>query len=255
MSGALPSVPPGTGAHPVVLVVLSASRLSESASFYTAVFGWPMQKLSAEVTAAGTPTGPPVALRTKIRDGFPGMVAYLDVPDVAAMLDRIVAAGGAVERAPWPGPMGSTMAAFTDPSGTIWGVASGMRAGEVPRVVMPMGGNPRPPVGGVCSMEMYAADGAVAARFFGDLFGWGSAATMPPYLAFDPGAGVGGVFQSHTPALRAVAYIYSADVATTLTAVEAAGGKRLGDPMTMPGMATFGYFTDPSGTTVGLIGP
>jgi predicted enzyme related to lactoylglutathione lyase len=62
------------------------------------------------------------------------------------------------------------------------------------------------------------------------------------------------VIQSHTPATRGVAYIYATDVAATLTAIDAAGGKRMGDAMAMPGMATFGYFTDPSGTVVGLIG-
>lgn len=29
---------------------------------------------------------------------------------------------------------------------------------------------------------------------------------------------------------------------------------KLGDAMTMPGMSTFGYFTDKSGTSMGLIG-
>jgi hypothetical protein len=37
--------------------------------------------------------------------------------------------------------------------------------------------------------------------------------------------------------------------------IEAAGGKRTADPMSAPGMGTFGYFTDPSGTHMGPIGP
>jgi predicted enzyme related to lactoylglutathione lyase len=78
---------------------------------------------------------------------------------------------------------------------------------------------------------------------------------MPQYIAFDPGTGVGGVFQSHTPALPAVAYVYAADVAAKLAEIEAAGGRRLGEPMRMPGAGCFGYFQDPSGTSMGLIGP
>ncbi|MFZ4739062.1 MAG: VOC family protein [Bradymonadia bacterium] len=35
----------------------------------------------------------------------------------------------------------------------------------------------------------------------------------------------------------------------------AAGAESLGEPMAMPGMGTFGYFKDPSGTPMGLIGP
>src|SRR5262245_17382877 len=120
---------------------------------------------------------------------------------------------------------------------------------------MPLGPNPQPPAGAICSIEMYAADRAAAARFFGQLFGWGTLETMPQYMAFDPGAGVGGVFQSHASTLPAVAYIYTLDVEAKLAEIEAAGGQRLGEAMQMPGFACFGYFQDPSGTSMGLIGP
>ena len=119
---------------------------------------------------------------------------------------------------------------------------------------MPFGVNPKPAAGSICSLEMYASSDA-SPTFFHEHFGWGTLPTMPPYVAFDPGAGIGGVFQSHTPALPAVAYIYMQDVPSTLTAIEAAGGTRLGDAMSMPGMGTFGYFKDPSGSSMGLIGP
>ena len=33
------------------------------------------------------------------------------------------------------------------------------------------------------------------------------------------------------------------------------GGKRMGEPMRMLGVGCFGYFTDPSATNMGLIGP
>ncbi|MBP7621526.1 MAG: hypothetical protein KA745_11205, partial [Gemmatimonadales bacterium] len=156
---------------------------------------------------------------------------------------------------PWPGPMGAQLARFTDPSGTIYGLASGLLAAKPPRIEMPFGTNPKPPAGAVCSLEMYAADGEAVTRFVGDLFGWGAAPTMPHFVGFDAGAGIGGVFQSHTPVAKSMAYIYSADVAASIAAIEAAGGKRMGDPMPIPGMGTFGYFTDISGTAMGLIGP
>jgi len=107
----------------------------------------------------------------------------------------------------------------------------------------------------MCSTEMYAADGAAAATFFRDLFGWGAIETMSQYTAFDPGAGIGGVFQSHTPTTPAMAYIYAADVESKLAEIEAAGGKKMGAAMSMPGLGCFGYFSDPSGTAMGLIGP
>lgn len=52
-------------------------------------------------------------------------------------------------------------------------------------------------------------------------------------MAFDPGIGVGGAFQGHTPATRAVAYVFVDDVPAKLAKIETAGGKRLGDPMSM----------------------
>jgi predicted enzyme related to lactoylglutathione lyase len=78
---------------------------------------------------------------------------------------------------------------------------------------------------------------------------------MPQYVAFDPGAGPGGILQSHTPSMPALAYIYTADVQAKLAEIEVAGGKRMGEPMRMPGAGCIGYFVDPSETRMGLIGP
>src|SRR5262249_36671466 len=102
---------------------------------------------------------------------------------------------------------------------------------------------------------MFTPDGNAAARWFTESFGWGTLATMPNYMAFDPGAGIGGIFQSHTPTLPAIAYIYATDVAAKLAEIESAGGHLSRPPMRIPGVASFGYFKDPSGTNMGLIGP
>ncbi len=251
----MPTAPAGSGQHPVFLVVITTNDLAASGAFYSTLFGWQLMKMSDELTAVSTPAGPSAALRGNMPAGYPGVVPFLGVRDVDATLSRIVEAGGAIERASWKAPMMGTLARFTDVSGTVYGLTDAqVPGGSPPSVPMPFGSNPKPPHGAICSLEMYAKDDA-SPRFFHDLFGWGTQPTMPQFVAFDPGAGIGGVFQSHTPALPAVAYIYVDDVAATLTKIEAAGGKRQGDPMSMPGMATFGYFTDPSGTTMGLIGP
>jgi uncharacterized protein len=255
MSSELPAVPAGNAAHPIALVVISANRLAESTAFYSIVFGWTPMPVSAELTAMAAPSGPGIALRANVPAGFPGMVPYIGVPDVAQALACVIAAGAQVERAPWTVPMVGKLARFSDASGTVYGLTSGVPSGPMPRVEMPLGGNPKPAAATICSIEMYATDGDGAARFFAEQFGWGTLATMPKYMAFDPGAGVGGVFQSHTPALPALPYVYSTDVAATLNAIEAAGGTRTSEAIAMPGMGCFGYFTDPSGTNLGLIGP
>lgn len=250
----MPQPPVGSGVHPVSLVVISANNLAASGTFYSTVFGWQLMKMSDELTAAVAPGGPPIALRAGVPKGFPGVVPFLRVDDVAKTLERVVAAGGTVERAPWTIPMMGTLARFTDVSGTIYGLVGGVAGSAPPRVPMPFGANPKPPANTICSLEMYSKDDA-SPQFFATHFGFGTLPTMPAFVAFDVGAGIGGVFQSHTPANTSVAYIYVADVTATLTAIEAAGGARQGDAMAMPGMGTFGYFTDPSTTMMGLIGP
>lgn len=250
----MPQVALGNGSHPIRLVVISAKDLAASTDFYAKVFGWQMHSLSPELTAVVTTAGPGVALRGNIPAGFPGMVPYIGVPDVKEALERVTSAGGEVEREPWTVPMMGKLARFKDPSGTIYGVTEALSPGATTHVPAPFGSNPRPAAGSICSLEMYASDHVVAAKFFGDLFGWATKATMPMYLMFDVGAGIGGVFQSHTPAAPAMAYIYAADVHAKLTEIERAGGKRMGDAMSVPGLACFGYFTDPSGTAMGLIG-
>jgi predicted enzyme related to lactoylglutathione lyase len=251
---AMPAAPLGSGDHPIAMLVISANDLTASSAFYTKVFGWQMMKLSPELAAASVTSGPTVTLRANVPAGFQSSVAFLRTSSVQASLDRAVAAGGTVERAPWKMPMMGTLARFTDVSGTVYGLMDALSPGGTPHVPMPFGDNPRPPVNTVCSLEMYTTPDASPA-FFNSVFGWGTLPTMPAFVAFDPGAGIGGVFQSHTPAARAMTYIYVADVAATLTAIDASGGKRMAEPMSMPGMGTFGYFTDASGSSMGLIGP
>ena len=177
---------------------------------------------------------------------------YIYVPDVAAAQAQVEAAGG--KKLTEPMSIGSgSIGHFADPAGTIYGLADIKQ--EIPYIPVPLGGNPAPPENTLCCIELYGNDFAATARFFGELFGWGTVETMPSYMAFDPGVSVGGTFQSHTPQTRVLAYIYVADVAGKLGELEAAGGKRMAEPMSMEGFGTFGYFTDPSGTAVGLMGP
>lgn len=255
MSNDITPVPAGSGRHPVVMIAISANGLAASAAFYSALFGWQTHAVTAEVTGAMVPAGPNVSLRANTPAGFPGVVPFIRVDDVEATLDQVVAAGGSIERAPWVVPMAGTLARFADPSGTLYGLIGAPLPAPLPRMPMPFGSNPKPPIGAVCSLEMYSRSGALAAQFFGSLFGWGTLETMPQYLAFDPGAGAPGVFQSHTPSLPAVAYIYVADAAAKLAEIDAAGGARIGNAMSVPGLGTFGYFKDVCGTTMGLIGP
>jgi predicted enzyme related to lactoylglutathione lyase len=254
MAADTPTVPKGNGSSHITLVALSAGDVAASTAFYARVFGWHLQPLTSELTGAMTPAGPMAALRANVPTGTPGMIPFIGVSDVDEALARVIGAGGTVETPTWSIPM-AKLARFKDPTGTIYGLTDSSSPAAQQHVPMPFGSNPAPPAGSICSVEMYAAEGDVAAKFFNDVFGWGAAATMPQFMAFDPGAGIGGVFQSHTPATPAVAYIYATDVAAKLDEIDAAGGSRMGEAMRVPGLACFGYFADPSKTTMGLIGP
>jgi predicted enzyme related to lactoylglutathione lyase len=250
----MPQVPKGSGEHPIPLIVIAANDLAASSGFYAKLFGWQLSPISAEMAAGLAPAGPTISLRANVPQGFQGMIPYIGVRDVEATLARVVAGGAKIERAAWSIPGVGKLARFKDAGGTIYGLTDAMAPTPMPHMAMPVGSNPKPPAGAICHLEMFAKDGDAASRFFGDLFGWGSLATMPQYMAFDPGAGVSGIFQSHTPSMPAVAYIYTSNVAAKLAEIEAAGGKPSGEPMGVPGFACFGYFKDPSGADMGLIG-
>lgn len=254
MASTAPQVAGGSGAHPVVLVVVSSHDLGLSCTFYSQVFGWPLMKMSSELAVCPTAAGPAIAVRSGVPEGFPAAVPFLSVKDVPSTLASIVAAGGSEERAPWTLPGLGTLARFADPSGTLYGLTDATFPSAVARMPVPFGDAPKPPAGALCSLEMFARDGEGAGKWFAEWFGWGAAPTMPHFVMFDPGAGISGVFQSHSPANTSMVYVYAESVSAKLADIETAGGHRVGEPMSMPGMATFGYFREPSGTLVGLIG-
>ena len=250
----LPTAPRGSGAHPVALTVLTSGDLPRSRDFYARLFGWQVMPLTAEVAGAATPGGQSAGLRSNNPAGFPAMVPYLFAPDVDKALATAVAAGANVEKPRWKVPMVGSMARFTAPGGTLMGFVDSKEMRPPEALPFPLGPGGKSPPGTICSLELHSSDFAATSKFLAG-FGWNTRETMPHYMAFDAGAGMVGIFQSHTPALPAVAYLASADVAGKLGEIEKAGGKRMADPMSMPGMGTFGYFTDPTGTAAGLIGP
>ncbi|MBK7368223.1 MAG: VOC family protein [Candidatus Eisenbacteria bacterium] len=254
MAPEAPQVPAGSGKHPITLVVIAANQLDASIAFYSKVFGWTLHKVSAELAGGMPAHGPAFALRTGVPEGSPSAVAYVLVPDVKSAMKRAIETGATEERAPWSIPLVGMLARFTTPGGTVWGVTTAQPPAGTKPVPMPFGDAPKPPAGTICSVEMYAPDGEAAGKWFAEHFGWGWAPSMPQFVAFDPGAGIGGVFQSHTPQAPVMIYVYATDVVAKVAEIEAAGGKRIGEPMPVPGMGCFGYFQDPSGTVMGLIG-
>lgn len=240
--------------HPISVVVLPARDFEASRRFYNAAFGWRMRRLTESVAVSFVPTGPAVVLRRYDAGDESPTVPLLQVADVEQALADVLARGGTRVADPYEVPLGGRIVRFADPSGTVYGLTSNIPPGAVPQVPIPVGANPRPADGTVCSIEMHAGDLDATAAFFANAFGWRAIPTLPHSTAFDPGAGITGIWQSHTPSTRALPYIYVASVEQALRDVEQAGGVRRGAPTVVPGMATFGYFTDPSGTPMGVMG-
>lgn len=245
---------PAPGAHPITLVPILTPDRERLVEFLAAVFEWQPEPVSHELTALAVPAGPLISVR-QVSHTAPSVVPFLFVSHVEETLDRVVASGGQLDRPAWTVPMAGTLARFREPSGSIIGLTNILFPGTDRPVPPPVGTHPRPPEGAVCSIEIYSADRAKTARFFADLFGWHCRETMPGYTTFNSGAGIGGVFQSHTPTTPVMAYIYTADVGAKLAQITAEGGQAEGKPIAAPGMATFGYFTAPTGVPLGLIGP
>ena len=249
----IPTAPKGAGTHGIGWIEIRANNLEASGMFYQEVFGWEIESFTPAYkvfkVAAGGPNG---GLRGASPAGTPACTPYIFASDVAMAQTQVVAAGGKKLTEP-ENIGGGWIGHFAAPNGVIYGLADSPI--HQPHIPAPFGAGPKPGVNSLCSLEMYGGpDLAATGQFFQDLFGWASFDSMPGYRMFDAGVSIGGVFQGHTPGTTSIAYIYVSDVAAKLTEIEDAGGKRMGEPMGMPGV-TFGYFTDPSGTAMGLIGP
>jgi predicted enzyme related to lactoylglutathione lyase len=257
-TGGMPQTPAGSGAHPLCWLEIAAGDKDASKKFYSELFGWQfddsMPGYLMFTPAAGL-SGALVDEPSLLAAGAQTAVPHIYTADIDGTLAALEAAGVTITEPKKDVGGGAHSAMFADASGTLYGLVNMAPQLPVPHLPSPLGAGPKPPAGSLCSIELYAGDFAAAKQLFGGLLGWGLLDTMPQYMMFDPGTGVGGVFQSHTAVARSMPYIYVDDVRAKLAEIVAAGGKSLGEPGSMPGMGTFGYFTDPSGTAMGLIGP
>lgn len=250
----MPETPKGSGEHPLVWFDISAPDLAASKEFYSSVFGWEMHPVSDDKCLFSTPAGPPGELNTSPVEGQQS-TPYIFAKDIDSAISAVEAAGCVISQPKTAvGEWGHT-ALFVDSAGTTWGISNMAAELPVPHIPTVFGDGPKPPAGALCSVEMYGGDLDKTRDLFGNVFGWGTLGTMPQYMAFDPGAGIAGVFQGHTAVAKSMPYIWVDDVNAAYEKLEAAGGKRMCEAGAMPGMGTFGYFFDPSGTGMGLIGP
>jgi predicted enzyme related to lactoylglutathione lyase len=90
-------------------------------------------------------------------------------------------------------------------------------------------------------------------QFYSSIFGWQFEDYGPEYTSFKDGRLAGGFFHSDKPVTSTspLVVIYSANLESTLTAVQASGGKVVNDIFIFPGGRRF-HFTDPSGNQLAV---
>jgi len=107
--------------------------------------------------------------------------------------------------------------------------------------------------------ELAVNDPEKARAFYTQVLGWSITPTsMPHYQRIDPGREPeGGLMQKppQAPHAAMTVYFYVDDVAATLAAAVAAGGKVVLPPLDIPNVGTAGIFADPDGIAVGVFHP
>lgn len=248
------TVPHVTG-HPLSWIQFATRDLSQTSKFFTDVFGWqvaPFMEMT-DFSIFSPPTGLMGGFQGQGQEGMPDIIVYIYVEDIDLAYAAIADAGGTkvMDKMEVPGA-GGFIGFFKDPAGVTYGLTDI----EMPMDYspLPFGTDEKPLANTICSMELYGGDFTQTAKFFSELFTWGTEPFGENYMAFSPGSGVSGVFQNHTPATPVMAYIWSDDVHATVAKIQAAGGKLLGEIVDSGEMGLFAYFTDPAGVTLGLIG-
>jgi hypothetical protein len=100
-----------------------------------------------------------------------------------------------------------------------------------------------------------------AKGFYEDVFGWKFESWGPPefYIIDSAVSGVGGALQSRreiTPGAKMLGFeatMAVEDIATTIAAVEAAGGRIVMQPYRIPGVGELIWFEDTEGNLVGAM--
>jgi uncharacterized protein len=241
--------------HSICWLEFNTKQLDSAQQFFTQVFGWKCEPFMEGYLVFTTPDGQMGGFSSRAPEGTQPTLAFIYVPEILAALAGIEAAGGVKVFGPEKvGETGGQIAFFKDPAGTIYGLADMQMPVEFSPDPFGMTGGDAPRHNSLCAIELYASDFAVTREFFGSQFGWQCTETMPQYMALNPGAGIAGTFQSHTPDGRAMAYIWSDDLDATVQAAKDAGAALIGDVFAAPGMPRFAYFTAPGGIVFGVIG-
>jgi predicted enzyme related to lactoylglutathione lyase len=239
---------------------LMTSDATAASAFYAEVIGWTVEDsgmpgMTYKLAKVGDrPVGGIMGFPPEVSNIPPNWSGYVLAPDVDGMVEKLVAAGGAVHRAPDDIPGVGRFAVVADHQGAVFMLfrGDGTPAPDLPYMT----------TGTVGWHELHAKDGAAAFTFYEGLFGWKKDAAidmgpMGTYQLFATSGemAVGGMMtDTQGPMAYWLYYFAVDDIDAALARVTGAGGKLVMGPMEVPGGMWVVVATDPQGAYFAMVG-
>jgi predicted enzyme related to lactoylglutathione lyase len=242
------------------------------APFYRATLGWDLQAHGTATASGhdywmigrpdGGNAGGVLRLTQAMQDGGgrAGWLPYFHVDDVAAAVEKAKSLGASVSMGPMDIGVG-VVAMLSDAQGAAFYVMDPVPPPGKPEAQSDVFQSKTP---GHCWWnELETSDEPAATAFYTALFGWGAEKTMPMGEAGDyrfieqGGEQIGAInpYLADYMTVGWVPYFGVADIDAAKTAAEANGGTIHQDVQQVPTGDFIIIAHDPSGATVGLVGP
>jgi predicted enzyme related to lactoylglutathione lyase len=197
----------------------------------------------------------------KANGGQPGWIGYIHHPDVDGAVKTVTDAGGTVHMPAMDMPGVGRMAMVADAQGATFYIMNPTPPADAPDAKSDV----FDPVKAQHFRwnELWTADQQAAVALYTGLFGWTQEGSLPmgpmgDYLFIQKdGVGIGAIGKAQ-PGGEGSRWQHVAgvdDIDRACAAVSAGGGTVLMEPQQIPGGEYSTYAHDPSGATIGLVGP
>lgn len=251
---------------------LMTSDAKSAKAFYDSVVGWNIDAQAASTLpidyrmikrSDGKFAGGVLTLSKDMADhgAQPGWFGYVHVPSVDAAVEHMVGAGGKVHLPARDMDGVGRMAMVSDPQGAVLYLMTPTPPASDPNAKSDVFSYTE--AEHVRWNELSTADPKAAAALYAELLGWRQEGSMPmgpmgDYLFLHHGDGMIGAVMQKTPGAPCSAwgyYIGVDDIDRAAKAVQAGGGKLLGELQEIPGGEFSVKCRDPQGADFGLVGP
>lgn len=237
---------------------LMTRDVKDVAAFYTELFGWEVREVPlgdrkyAMIHADGKGIGG-IEQQPKDDKVGPHWLAYVEVDELGAAIERVEAAGGGVRSPRMPIPDVGEFAVVTDPLGAALAAFKSARAYSVEETAAPRTGT-------FCWEELLTTDPKQMVKFYGEVLGWGfDAVDFGPlglyHVLKNRGHAVAGIMQMPPDAKgkpQWLSYVAVDDVDATTRQAEKLAATRVVPPTDIPEIGRFAVLGDPAGASIGI---